>query len=289
MPVSFYEIVWTFMIYAFFGWCTEVAYAALELKEFVNRGFLNGPVCPIYGCGVLVVLAALTPLKQSFLLLFIASFFLTSILEFITGFLLEKIFHNQWWDYSEENFNICGYVCLKFSILWGLGCTLIVNVIHPNIDKFINILPKVPGTILLILCSVIFLADFIITIGTILRFNKRLKLLDEAASKIKVISDEIGENIYEGVTAAMVKGEEFKETIETKSAEFKTKSGEFKAKSVELREEKSRLLQEYERLMDDKSLGMKRLMKAFPKMKSEFYQETLIRWKNYRSERKEKR
>ena len=306
MPVSFYEIVWVFMIYAFLGWCTEVAYAALELKEFVNRGFLNGPVCPIYGCGVLVVLTLLEPLKQSFLLLFIGSFFLTSILEFFTGFLLEKIFHNQWWDYSDENFNICGYVCLKFSILWGLGCTLIVNVIHPNIDKFINILPKIPGTVLLALFSIVFLADLVITAGTILRFNKRLKLLDEAASKIKIISDEIGENIYEGVTAAVVKGEEFKESIEIKSAELKTKSEEFKEnieiksaelrtkgeefriRTTELREEKIRLLQEYERLMGHKSIGMKRLMKAFPKMKSEFYQETLIRWKNYRNEKKER-
>ena len=90
MPVSFYEAAWIFLVYAFLGWCTEVAYAALELKQFVNRGFLNGPVCPIYGCGVLLVVAVLTPLKENFLILFVGSFFLTSLIEFITGFLLEK-------------------------------------------------------------------------------------------------------------------------------------------------------------------------------------------------------
>ena len=78
MPVSLYEAAWIFLIYAFLGWCMEVAYAALELKQFVNRGFLNGPVCPIYGCGVLLVVFVLTPLKGSFLLLFAGSFFLTS-------------------------------------------------------------------------------------------------------------------------------------------------------------------------------------------------------------------
>ena len=100
------------------GWCTEVSYAALDRGIFVNRGFLNGPYCPIYGCGVVIVVAVLTPLKDNLLILFIGSFLLTSILEYITGYLLEKVFHNQWWDYSDKPFNIHGYVCLKFSIYW---------------------------------------------------------------------------------------------------------------------------------------------------------------------------
>ncbi|MCI8485388.1 MAG: hypothetical protein HFH41_13780 [Lachnospiraceae bacterium] len=322
MPVSFYEIVWIFLIYAFLGWCTEVAYAALELKEFVNRGFLNGPVCPIYGCGVLVVITLLMPLKDSFLLLFAGSFFLTSVLEFITGFLLEKIFHNQWWDYSEENFNICGYVCLKFSILWGLGCTLIIDMIHPNIYRFIKIIPKVPGTVLLVLCSVTFVIDLVITVSTILKFNQRLKLIDEAASRIKVVSNEIGENIYEGMTIAMEKREEWKENIENRTAEF-TENHEELAENIssvldnvksavaerresltekkdilaekraekkdilaEKRMEKNRLQKEYDTLMEHESFGMKRLMQAFPSMKSKTYQEALTKWKAYRNEKK---
>ena len=158
MPVSFYEVAWIFVIYAFLGWCTEVAYAALDTGKFVNRGFLNGPVCPVYGCGVLVVIVVLTPLKENFLILFAGSFLLTSIIEFITGFLLEKLFHNQWWDYSNEHFNICGYVCLKFSILWGIACTLIMDVIHPSIYKVIKNSSKTSGNdnfsdIMYCLCS----------------------------------------------------------------------------------------------------------------------------------------
>lgn len=353
MPVSFYEVVWIFMIYAFLGWCTEVAYAALETKKFVNRGFLNGPVCPVYGCGVLVVVVVLTPLKEKFIILFIGSFLLTSVIEFITGFLLEKLFHNQWWDYSNQNFNICGYVCLKFSILWGLACTLIMDVIHPTVYKLIRIIPKIPGTILLVVLCIIFGVDLVITVGTILKFNQRLKLLDEMAVKLKVVSNEIGENIYEGVTVAMEKGEEFKETIEIKTAEFtenheelaenistvktsfseKTSgiSGSFdsmksavsekkedftesfkstmaekkeelveslgnmkstmsgrKDSLAEKKEEKKRLQSEYDRLMENESFGSKRLMKAFPGMKSKSYQETLTKWKNYRNGKKEK-
>ena len=81
MPQNFYELVWIFIIYAFIGWCTEVSYAALDRGIFVNRGFLNGPYCPIYGCGVVIVVAALTPLKDNLLILFAGSFLLTSILE----------------------------------------------------------------------------------------------------------------------------------------------------------------------------------------------------------------
>ena len=98
MPQTFYEVAWIFVIYAFIGWCTEVAYAATEKGVFINRGFLNGPYCPIYGCGVLIVVTVLTPLKNNLLVLFAGSFLLTSILEFLTGFLLEKIFKNKWCD-----------------------------------------------------------------------------------------------------------------------------------------------------------------------------------------------
>ena len=81
MPQNFYELVWIFIIYAFIGWCTEVSYAALDTGKFVNRGFLNGPYCPIYGCGVVIVVAILTPLKENLLILFAGSFLLTSVLE----------------------------------------------------------------------------------------------------------------------------------------------------------------------------------------------------------------
>ena len=95
MPQNFYELLWIFIIYAFIGWCTEVSYAAVNRGIFVNRGFLNGPYCPIYGCGVVIVVAVLTPLKENLFFLFVGSFLLTSILEYITGFVLEKSISQQ--------------------------------------------------------------------------------------------------------------------------------------------------------------------------------------------------
>lgn len=212
MPQNFYELVWIFIIYAFIGWCTEVSYAALDRGIFVNRGFLNGPYCPIYGCGVVIVVAVLTPLKENLLILFIGSFLLTSILEYITGYLLEKVFHNQWWDYSDKPFNIHGYVCLKFSIYWGLACTFIMDVLHPIIYKGITRMPHIVGMILICIIMTVFFVDCGITVATILKFNKRLRVMDEMAERIHKLSDEIGENIYENVTDIVEKSEEFQKT-----------------------------------------------------------------------------
>ena len=214
MPQNFYELVWIFIIYAFIGWCTEVSYAALDRGIFVNRGFLNGPYCPIYGCGVVIVVAVLTPLKDNLLILFVGSLLLTSILEYITGFILEKVFHNKWWDYSNKPFNLHGYVCLKFSIYWGLACTFIMDVIHPIIYKGITMIPHILGVVLLCIIMSAFAVDCGVTVTTILKFNKRLKVMDEMAAKIHKLSDEIGENIYENVTTAVERSEEFQETHE---------------------------------------------------------------------------
>lgn len=127
--------------------------------NFRKPWILNGPYCPIYGCGVVIVVAVLTPLKDNLLILFIGSFLLTSILEYITGYLLEKVFHNQWWDYSDKPFNIHGYVCLKFSIYWGLACTFIMDVLHPIIYRGITLMPHIVGMILICIIMTVFFVD----------------------------------------------------------------------------------------------------------------------------------
>lgn len=305
MPQNFYELVWIFIIYAFIGWCTEVSYAALDTGKFVNRGFLNGPYCPIYGCGVVIVVAILTPLKESLLILFVGSFILTTTLEFVTGFILEKVFHNKWWDYSDKPFNVKGYICLKFSILWGLACTFIMDVLHPLIYKVITWIPFIPGVILLSILMCVFIVDCCITVSTILKFNKRLKIMDEMAASIHKLSDEIGENIYENVTGVIEKSEEFQEnhaelidkiteTTEATKAKITETTGaakekiadafeEKKKEYVDAREEKKRQLAElsekYENLFAEKNSGFRRLMAAFPDMKSRDNNEMLEKYK----------
>lgn len=95
MNYTWYEMGWIVLIYSFLGWCAEVAFAAVRHGRFVNRGFLNGPVCPIYGYGVLCVLLILEPVKSNLVLLFFGSMFFTSAIEFLVGFIMEQLFPRQ--------------------------------------------------------------------------------------------------------------------------------------------------------------------------------------------------
>ena len=112
----------SFFVYGFLGWCTEVAFAAFKERRFVNRGFLNGPICPIYGVGVTMVIWCLDPVRENLLILYVASVILVTVLEGLTGYAMDKIFHNKWWDYSNMPMNIGGYVCVLFSLIWGVAC-----------------------------------------------------------------------------------------------------------------------------------------------------------------------
>ena len=294
MPKNFYELVWIFIIYAFIGWCAEVSFAAVDSGKFVNRGFLNGPYCPIYGCGVVIVVAVLTPIKESLFILFLGSMLLTTVLEFLTGFILEKVFHNKWWDYSDKPFNIMGYVCLKFSILWGLACTFIMKVLHPSIYKFITIIPHVLGIILLSIIMTAFFIDLGVTVSTILKFNKRLKLMDEVAQKMHQLSDEIGENIYEGVTTVKEKSEEVQDKAGELRGKFEEKTDavreafaenllesktEYEHKKEAAKKEYEELTKKYKELITQKNFGFKRLMEAFPDMISRDQNEILKKYK----------
>ena len=194
MPQNIYQAVWIFIIYAFLGWCSEVAFAAVNKGKFVNRGFLNGPVCPIYGVGMLIVVLCLWNLRDRPLLLFLGSALLTTALEFVTGFVLERFFHDKWWDYSDMPFNIKGYVCLKFTILWGLAASFIIGAIHRFIYMLIEKTPFVLGVLLLAVFSAAFIADFTVTLTALVKLPKKLKAMAEAERALRAVSDKIGEN-----------------------------------------------------------------------------------------------
>ena len=222
---------------------------------------MNGPICPVYGIGVGVVVQFLTPVENNLVLLYISSTILVTVIEGITGFLLEKIFHNKWWDYSDKPFNIMGYVCLKFSIFWGLACTFIMLIIHPIIYGFIHLIPHIVGVVLLIIIMTGFAIDVVVTVSTIVKFNRRLKVMDDIAAKIKVLSNQIGENIYENVEEAL------------------EKSAEFKEGHAEKIEKLENLRHKYDELLSKKNAVSSRLMKAFPDMKSKHHNEILQKLK----------
>lgn len=211
--MSIFEYVLFFFIYSFIGWCVEVIYAALKSGKFVNRGFLNGCACPIYGAGVILILLCLTPININVFVLFATSVVLTSILEFLTGFVLEKLFHTKWWDYSKEHFNIKGYVCVKYSLLWGIACVIVVDLVHPSIAYCVG---KLPDIALYIICGVLsaaFIVDFIFTVIQLVKHDNNYKTISQICAKLKVPSDAIGEKISSATIEADKKLHELKNKI----------------------------------------------------------------------------
>lgn len=211
---SLYDFLWIFLIYAILGWCAEVISHAVTLGKFVNRGFLNGSYCPIYGFGMVLVVICLTPIEDNIVLLFLGSIVLTTVLELITGFILEKLFHTRWWDYSNQKLNISGYICLKYSLLWGAACVFVMKIIQPLIISFIGIIPQLVGQILILIFILGMIADLITVIISLTSMNKRMKNAERIRTAIQDSSDKFGGKIAGDVLELQDKLDEIQEKLD---------------------------------------------------------------------------
>jgi len=206
------NIFYLFIISSFLGWFTEVIFSLFRKKMFVNRGFLYGPICPIYGIGVVIIylfldyftdFAVNTSSYITYLAIFIIIAIVTTVLEYITGYTMEKLFHARWWDYSENLFNINGYVCLKFTILWGIGGTLLALLAKFIINMF-DISKLGNGLFLNIanIISVLLLIDIVMTIKSLVDFRKLLfeiekssRIVEEIKIRFELIKPKFGNYI----------------------------------------------------------------------------------------------
>lgn len=249
MTYSLYNYLFFFIIYSFLGWCMEVIYQTIKLRSFVNRGFLHGPICPIYGFGVITVLYFLEPLKYNLLFLFLGSIIFTTTIELFTGFLLEKLFYIRWWDYSNNKYNYKGYICLFFSLAWGILCVFVINVLHPLINTIVSILPKQIGIIILSFSICLILIDTILTVLTILKFTKRLKRLNQIGQRLCVLSEHIGKYLSSETLELMEKSDKIKEDMYLESLAIKQLKDE---RIDKIKEDLQSELQMIKRLKDEK-------------------------------------
>lgn len=239
-----YHYLLNFFIYGFLGWCTEVAFAAFKEHHFVNRGFLNGPICPIYGFGVSTVILFLTPFQDNLFLLYLVSTIVVTALEWLTGFLLEKLFHSRWWDYSNMPLNLNGYVCLLFSLIWGVACVFIVKVFHPLVAAGIRFLPHTLGWILIAVFGITILIDTYVTASGIFKMNKRLERMEQIAEELHSISDRLGENIYKNVMGTLEFKDDYKKHFDELVQQLQERREDFSEDLRERREEFSEDLRE---------------------------------------------
>ena len=196
---SLYQILAYFLIYSCMGWCLEVIYAAVTTGQLVNRGFLNGPVCPIYGFGMIIVLFALTPLVHSALLLYIGGVILPSTLELVGGWALYKLYRTRWWDYSDYPFNIGGFICLEFCLLWGVGTLVVMRIVHPVVAGIVAMIPPLVGLILMIFLYAVYAADVVVTAISASHLADTLDTMEKLGDSIHAVSDAMTELL--GTTA----------------------------------------------------------------------------------------
>lgn len=277
MKLLYIQVLY-FTIYSFLGWVCESTYCSIGQKKLVNRGFLNGPFCPIYGFGALLVISILSPFVNNIPVLFIASIIVTSTLEYITSYVLEKIFHMSWWDYSTYKYNINGRVCLQNSLMFGLLSLFVMLVIHPAIDDFVASINIKVAFALSVLFATYFIVDTIITAGTILHLNERLEklhelhedLLEKRKKHLEVVKghlqaslanqiEELGLSKYSPAEMEELLSNDFKGNFIKEEHKIMNEL-EFEIKSLNTRIEE----------LKSKGHGVlrRRVIKAFPNMKS---------------------
>ena len=223
MHYNVYQLLMLFLIYSFLGWCVEVSFVAVTTGRVVNRGFLNGPVCPIYGVGMLGALLLLEPVSGNLVLLFFLGMLLCTLVELIGGWILEKAFHTRWWDYTDKPFNLGGYVCLGFSIMWGFAVTFAVRLIHPLVFSLVCWLPHLLGWILIGVLYALFLTDFVLTLITVVGIRKQLGELERVGQALHTVGDTISDRLGNSALAADAKLESAKIAGQERMAESKEK------------------------------------------------------------------
>lgn len=179
------ELILYFFLYSFFGWLCECIYCSIPAHTFINRGFLAGPYCPIYGCGALAVLHILDPFGYSIPLMFVMGIIVTSALEYVTSWGMEVLFHTKWWDYSSYPFNIHGRVCLKNSLLFGCMVLVVYYLIHPAIQEFVHLFSPGMQTMLCMAALFGFGYDLFNTALALLRKNKDFQEIEESIRELR--------------------------------------------------------------------------------------------------------
>lgn len=174
-----------FFFYSTVGWLVESIYCSCGERKLINRGFLTGPMCPIYGSGAVALSLCLSPIKRSpiipewaeFVLILFLGMIICDFVEFMTSLIMEKMFHARWWDYSNKPFNIQGRICLQHTTYWGLGTVVFMYIIHPPVEKLIAVIPTNIAYITLGIILIVFVIDLINAVRVAADFRKLMDTL----------------------------------------------------------------------------------------------------------------
>ena len=232
---NFYQLVIYFSICSFLGWVVETFFCSLQHGKFVFRGFLAGPVCPIYGFGALLVLFLLVPFSSNAILVYVFGVIVMTALEYFVSYLLEKLFKKSFWDYSNHRYHINGRVNLTFSLFWGLLCLVVVYLVYPAAESLIGLMSGKFQIVTAVVILVTLALDLLYSVRYTLLFNRELLTLNSISERI----DKIRADLFE-------------------SAE---------EKKAKLEEDMALLLSQQEERAKRVFRKMRRILDAFPKMR----------------------
>lgn len=203
---TWYQWLLIFYTYCFFGWIFESTYVSCKTRRFVNRGFLRLPMLPLYGTGAVMMLWVSLPLEHNVFLVYISGMIAATVLEYVTGWAMERLFKMKYWDYSNQRFNLNGYICLSSSVAWGFLTIFLTEIVHPPISRLVLLLHPIPALITVGAVTVMFTADAVQSVRAALDLAKVL----DAMTKMRAELDDIQ------VQMALLKSETSKRVSEAR-------------------------------------------------------------------------
>ena len=184
LDYSLPEWLFFFYIYCIIGWIWECTYCSIIEKKLINRGFMRGPVIPIYGCGACTMLVASIPFSGNYLAIFLSGMICASILEYCTGALMEKLFNVRYWDYSNFKINLNGYICLYASVGWGFATIITTQFVHKPVEKLAQMIPYKTLEMIVFICTFIFAVDFALSFKAAIDLKNILIKMDAMKAEV---------------------------------------------------------------------------------------------------------
>lgn len=242
-----------FFIYSFIGWIWESCYVSARKRHWVNRGFLHGPMLPIYGSGAIVILVSTIGVREYPWLIFFFGLIAATALEYVTGAVMERMFHVRYWDYSNQKFNLNGYICVSSSLCWGVFSVLLVRVVHVPIERAVLDIPLIAADIAAMVLTVITSVDLTQSFNEAMDFKRVLVQLEESREQIRKLQEKVR-------AASEEKLEEYRQRSDELVGEYRQRADELVA---EYRRRSEQLLEEHKRRTEEQAQKRKSYRKAY--------------------------
>ena len=264
---TFIQWLLFFFIYCFLGWVWESCYVSAKNREWINRGFLHGPMLPIYGSGAIIVLLCTIGVRDQIVLTFLFGMIGATILEYVTGACMERLFRVRYWDYSHMPLNLKGYICLPVSLGWGVFSVLLMRVIHVPIENLVLQIPERIAEVVSVVCSSAFAVDFTLSFSEAMDLRDMLIRLSDSNEKIQRLQKRL-----EVVSAF---AEDGLMQYQMKREERKMSRKEFLERMIERQRENRRmmLVELIDRVNESIDAGLEKreeLQKSKPQIEQEF-------------------